>query len=296
MKKQYMLLAINAEGNSVYIDDVPNGAKCNCHCADCGGELVAKNNGKIKHHHFAHANGNDSLKCSQTALHLLAKEIVAEEKMVPIPRNNTITFYKADSVEQEKYMEDIRPDIYATCEDQPFIVEILVTHETDEDKQQKIAAHKVSAVEIDLSEMSFNSKEDVKNAIFNPQNIKIIYDDNKRQVNERKDALSKFGLTIQMQRGGVISCPHPNINNKVTRRFCEECALCYSENKDYIKCGVAMPIVVNDKTRNTANIIANQNKVMFPSEAENYNKTHFSNWKVREAIDHAYMSQMLLRW
>ncbi len=128
------------------------------------------------------------------------------------------------------------------------------------------------------------------------QNIKIIYDDDKRQINERKDALSKFGLTIRMQRGGVISCPHPNINNKVTRRFCEECALCYSENKDYIKCGVAMPIVVNDKTRNTVNIIANQNKVMFPSEAENYNKTHFSNWKVREAIDHAYMSQMLLRW
>ena len=79
MKKQYMLLAINAEGNSVYIDDVPNGAKCNCHCADCGGELIAKNNGKIKHHHFAHANGNDSIKCSQTALHLLAKEIIAEE-------------------------------------------------------------------------------------------------------------------------------------------------------------------------------------------------------------------------
>ena len=57
-----------------------------------------------------------------------------------------------------------------------------------------------------------------------------------------------------------------------------------------------MPIVVNEKTRNAANIVSNQNKVMFPSEAENYNKTHFSNWKVSEAIDHAYMSQMFLRW
>ncbi|MBR3542510.1 MAG: hypothetical protein IKN82_02305 [Treponema sp.] len=293
MKKQYMLLAINAEGKSVYIDDVPNGAKCNCHCADCGGELIAKNNGKIKHHHFAHANGNDSLKCSQTALHLLAKEIIAEEKMVPIPRNNTITFYKADSVEQEKYMEDIRPDIYATCEDRPFIVEILVTHETDEDKQQKIAAHKVSAVEIDLSEMNFNSKEDVKNALFNPQNIKILYDDDERMISERKDALSKFGLTIQMQRGGIILCPY--IKRYITRRFCEECVFCYSEKKEYIKCGMVMSIVVNDKTRNTANIIANQNKVMFPSEAKRYNDSHFSNWKVNQAIEHAYMSQMLLR-
>ena len=183
--------------------------------------------------------------------------------------------------------------MHATCEGRPFIVEILVTHETDEDKQQKIAAHKVSAVEIDLSEMNFNSKADVKNAIFNPQNIKTLYDDDKRQVNERKDALSKFGLTIQMQRGGIIPCPY--IKRYITRRFCEECAFCYSEKKEYIKCGVVMPIVVNDKTRNTANIIANQNKVMFPSEAENYYKNHFSNWKVREAVDHAYMSQMLLR-
>ena len=289
-----MLLAMNGEGKLVYIDDVPNGAKCNCHCADCGGELVAKNNGKIKHHHFAHANENDSLKCSQTALHLLAKEIIAEEKMVPIPRNNTITFYKADSVEQEKYMEDIRPDIYATCEDRPFIVEILVTHETDEDKQQKIAAHEVSAVEIDLSEMNFNSKEEVKNALFNPQNIKILYDDDERMISERKDALSKFGLTIQMQRGGIILCPY--IKRYITRRFCEECTFCYSEKKEYIKCGVVMPIVVNDKTRNTANIIANQNKVMFPSEAKRYNDSHFSNWKVNQAIEHACMSQMFLRW
>ena len=294
MKKQYMLLAINAEGNSVYIDDVPNGAKCNCHCADCGGELIAKNNGKIKHHHFAHANGNDSPKCSQTALHLLAKEIIAEEKMVPIPRNNTITFYKADSVEQEKYMEDIRPDIYATCEGRPFIVEILVTHETDEDKQQKIAAHKVSAVEIDLSEMNFNSRADVKNAIFSQQNIKTIYDDDERLITERKDILSKFGLSIKMQRGGIIGCPY--INNYVTRRFCEECVFCYSENNEYIRCGIAIQNLNNQEIRNATNIIANQNKVMFPSEAENYNKTHFSNWKVREAVDHAYMSQMLLRW
>lgn len=289
-----MLSAINAEGKLVYVDDIPNGAKCNCHCADCGGELIAKNNGKIKHHHFAHANGNDSLKCSQTALHLLAKEIIAEEKMVPIPRNNTITFYKADSVEQEKYMEDIRPDIYATCEDRPFIVEILVTHETDEDKQQKIAAHKVSAVEIDLSEMDFNSKEDVKKAIFNPQNIKILYDDDERMISERKDTLSKFGLTIQMQRGGIIPCPY--IKNYITRKFCEECTFCYSENKEYIKCGKFIPTEDNDKNKNAANINVNQNKVMFSSEAERYNNSHFSNWKVREAIDHAYMSQMLLRW
>ncbi len=292
MKKQYMLLAINAEGNSVYIDDVPNGAKCNCHCADCGGELIAKNNGKIKHHHFAHANGNDSPKCSQTALHLLAKEIIAEEKMVPIPRNNTITFYKADSVEQEKYMEDIRPDIYATCEGRPFIVEILVTHETDEDKQQKIAAHKVSAVEIDLSEMNFNSKEDVKNAVFNPRNIKILYNDDERMISERKDSLSRFGIKIPMKRGCVIPCPYAK--NYVTRNFCEQCVFCFPESKEYIKCGIIMPIVVNKKTRDTANIIVNQNMVMFPKEAENYNKSHFG-FRLREAVKNAYMSQILLR-
>ena len=63
MDKNYILMAVNKAGKNVYIDEVPNGKQCGCFCKECGGELVAKNNGKIKVHHFAHATGNDSINC-----------------------------------------------------------------------------------------------------------------------------------------------------------------------------------------------------------------------------------------
>lgn len=40
----------------MHIDDVPNGAKCNCICKSCNDELIARNGGKLKKHHFAHRN------------------------------------------------------------------------------------------------------------------------------------------------------------------------------------------------------------------------------------------------
>ena len=82
MNKHYILQALNEEGKSVFIDDVPNGKNCGCHCKECGGNLIARQ-GNIKAHHFAHASGNDSIKCSMTALHLLAEEIICEEKKIP---------------------------------------------------------------------------------------------------------------------------------------------------------------------------------------------------------------------
>ncbi len=288
--KTNILYALNKSGNFVSIADVPNGIKCDCFCAECGEELIAKNNGKIKRPHFAHKNGNDNEKCRETALHLMVKDIILKEKQIPIPRNNKIEFRPAEYIEKEKNMGDITPDLYAICEGRPFLIEILVTHKTNDEKCQKIANHKISCVEIDLSNQAFYSIEDVKSTIHNIQNIKILYDDDLRLIAERKAVLSKFGLKLKIQSGGIILCPY--IGNIITKRFCEECTLCYSESASYIKCGI--PIVVNQKTRFIHNIIVNQNKVLFPTEEKKHNKSHFSDWKVRQAIEQAFMSKRLL--
>ena len=114
MNKNYILMAVNKAGKNVYIDEVPNGKQCGCFCKECGGELVAKNNGKIKVHHFAHATGNDSIQCSQTALHILAKEIIAEERCVPsINKNGQLEFIHADEILLESNLGEIIPDILA---------------------------------------------------------------------------------------------------------------------------------------------------------------------------------------
>jgi len=293
MTKHYILQALNADGNAIYIDDVPNGKNCACTCAECGGKLIAKNKGRIKIHHFAHESGNDSIRCSQTALHLLAKEIIAEEKKIPIPRNGQIDIHQMDSIEQEKFMGDIIPDLYVTCESRPYIVEILVTHEVDEEKLQKIKQHKISAVEIDLSDKNFESKEDVKLAIFNTQNIKILYDDDERLISERKEILLNYGLRLKVERGGIVGCPYARAY--VPKEFCKECVFCCKENAENIRCGIVLP--VKPELKNPTNILVNQNKVMFPSEEKQYNESHFG-WKMRQAVEHGIMAQMLnsRRW
>ena len=295
MVKHYLLLGIDKnDGTAKYIDEVPNGKNCGCICAECKGELIAKNNGKVKIHHFAHASGNDSIKCSQTALHRLAKKLYVEEKLIPIPKKNNVVFHSFDSIEEEKYMEDITPDLYAIIDGRPFIVEIYVTHEVNEDKKQKIVNHHVSTVEVDLSEKKLLSKNDVKKELMNPANIKIIYDDDVSLVSERKDFLLRFGLKIKVQPGGVVRCPYAK--NIVTANFCRDCVLCCDSNDGFIRCGAMVSMLINPDLpiRNETKIVVNKCEVMFSTEAESYNKSHFG-WKMRTAVEHAYMSRMFLR-
>ncbi len=61
----------------VSINDVASGLGCNCLCPSCGEKLVAKK-GEIKQWHFAH-NSNESCEyAEQTAVHLIAKDIIAK--------------------------------------------------------------------------------------------------------------------------------------------------------------------------------------------------------------------------
>ena len=288
MNKNYILMAVNKAGKNVYIDEVPNGKQCGCFCKECGGELVAKNNGKIKVHHFAHATGNDSIQCSQTALHILAKKIIAEEGRVPIPRKEKIEFHLADKVELEKSLGNIIPDIFVTVKGRPFMVEILVTHAVDEDKLDKIKEHRISCVEIDLSGKTFESKEDVRAALNNPCNMKIIYDDDSRMIQERKEILLNYGLKQKIYRGGIVICP--KLRSYVPTYFCEDCVFGCKENNSFMRCGFILPLVLKPNLRVVFNIILKNNTVMFDDEAKRYNDSHFG-WKATEAVQRAYISR-----
>lgn len=43
------------------------GLACKCFCPHCKSELVAKNGGSRKVHHFAHANGSDCVGAIESA-------------------------------------------------------------------------------------------------------------------------------------------------------------------------------------------------------------------------------------
>ena len=68
-------------GRIVGIDEVESGLKCNCVCPHCGARLEAKK-GKKNIHHFAHSENTETSFCSESALHLAAKEILKEERKI----------------------------------------------------------------------------------------------------------------------------------------------------------------------------------------------------------------------
>ena len=182
MKKHFLLQALNENGIPVYIDEVANGKNCNCICMECKTPLIAKQGNK-RIHHFAHSNGTDNLKCYQTTLHSIAKTIMLEERKIPFYLKDNIEFVEVDTIQQEKNLTDIIPDIYAEYCGKPIAIEFLVSHAVDEIKKNKIQKHKITTFEIDLSKINFTTKEEIKNEIYNKQNISIIFC---KELNEKK--------------------------------------------------------------------------------------------------------------
>ena len=76
------------DGNVLSISEIKieeKGLKCNCTCPGCGAPLVARL-GKKKQRHFAHkGEACDVVAAQQTALHMLAKEIIENSKRLLFP-------------------------------------------------------------------------------------------------------------------------------------------------------------------------------------------------------------------
>ena len=170
------------DGKIVHIKDVRSGLKCNCYCAnpDCGSKMIARK-GNIRAHHFAHYEKGDCGISYESALHKLAKEIIQEKKQIRLkPFTCKVDKYgiqelipENDFIAQEVMVENscgkYKVDLLLKSCTQELIVEIFVSHKTEDDKINYFKKNNLSAIEIDLSGLIEKQyeREKIKDIVLN---------------------------------------------------------------------------------------------------------------------------------
>ncbi len=216
-KLQYAL----KDNTLVSVDQVEKGLACNCICPACKAQLVAKKGEKNKHH-FAHHNGSSCATGYQTSLHLLAKDLINEKKMIKIPPVYCEMFredanepkgytFKKEKISEATVLKDVKvsleqkdngiiPDIIVEYKERKLYVEIYVSHKVDDNKKAIVQNNNVSMMEIDLSDVNrMISKEELSKYLFERTSKSVwIYNTYKNKI--KKEQLAKKNDFIKKQK------------------------------------------------------------------------------------------------
>lgn len=181
------------------------GEKCQCICpnSDCGKPLQARLGSGIENGgnepHFSHGKyvECDVEYAAQTALHIMAKDILEKEQKVFIPpvtvrgteiemdgipaevlakvpdytypegSNGSIVECKAELEHPEP---GFIPDVIATTPEQKYFIEIFVTHPVPPEKKEKVTKLRCPMLELDLSNLKNEeiSRETLRKILMNP--------------------------------------------------------------------------------------------------------------------------------
>lgn len=163
---------LGSDGKLVHISTVlASGLACGCRCPGCGAQLEA-HRGSVRVHHFKHHGDRACTGAWETALHLLAKDIVTQASGIGLPEVAAelegvvrvvaaARFWCCDAMESEVPMDGIVPDLVLRRGDRKLLVEIEVTHACDEAKREKLRERRLACVEIDLSGVPRHASRDV---------------------------------------------------------------------------------------------------------------------------------------
>ena len=165
--------ALDEQGRIVDIHDVPPSVEGTFRCAECG-QFVTRKQGDVRVWHFAHKAETVCVKAFETALHLLAKQILVEGATLSVPalvcRLNErpgledITLCVERILhwdtpgEAEVWVDGIRPDFRGICQGTSIFVEVTVTHEPDKAKLEALKRLQTPTLEIDLSAVPRDAK------------------------------------------------------------------------------------------------------------------------------------------
>lgn len=171
MEKRSLLqsFAIDKEGRVRSVDEVARGLGCDCTCPCCGYPVMARQ-GEVREWHFAHAVETNCDGGLESALHLAAKQLLLENCGLSVPEIRIETEVRLpdgrvgkgmafrperwidfQTVEAERSIGRIRPDIVAVVGNSMLFVEIAVTHFVDSEKRATLQELGFPTIEIDLA-------------------------------------------------------------------------------------------------------------------------------------------------
>ena len=252
------------DGKLVSIDDVQRGLECNCVCPSCGTALIARKGAK-REHHFAHASNINCTGGVETALHMLAKNLLFTYKAIFLPdidkkNKGTLRQYQTAELECRDYGTFI-PDAVLKNGSEVLAIEILVTHAVDEKKEEKIKEAQLPSLEIDLSDLIEHYNADtVMNAILSGENTRWIF--NPDIARREKEKMVRDGLCDHLPSVcGVYQhfykCPQLKHLVSITSH-CNKCTYYYGQaltEIDYIlKCSYRLRAVSSDTVSDIKNI------------------------------------------
>lgn len=274
MKKTNFILKHGIKnGKRVHINDVESGLQCNCTCFCCGESLIAKKGNQVQPH-FAHKSGKDCQYLYETYIHFQAKEIIERVKKILLPvrkqqfnerdlseivkakreqkKLGEIKYktFEVSTVKLERKLHNIVPDIIATINNRPFLIEIAVTSFVKEEKLEKIKQIGLPVLEIDLSDIPrsvpITYLEQV--VIDGAQNKKWIYNPKENKIDlaleMAADEIFEMIKTLRKQRFKrgtkktpyISSCPKTYVKKASIENHCRNCEYLFSESEKYILC------------------------------------------------------------
>jgi len=188
-----------------HIEDVSNGLKCNCICPECHTQLIARNNStNIREHHFQHLGIGNCSGGVESALHLLAKQVLMDTKTIRTPDfhwdyspTNSDSFFRVgktvvfDTMRKEKRKgqpkNEFQPDIIGTIGESELYIEFAVTSYVKREKKKKILKTGRACIEVRLMGFELNEKKLMNLFQSNTQRIYwIVYPDLDKLAKERQ--------------------------------------------------------------------------------------------------------------
>lgn len=157
--------ALYKDNKSVHVDAVKKGNACGCICPYCKQPLCAKNSGTQREHHFAHPHGYICEGANETMLHVLAKEVLAEECCIKLPATGGDLFPSGlvelhdVKVEQRDEQFGIIPDAEGILPNgERLLIEFYFSHKITDQKRQIILQNQLKCIEIDLNWVPLNKQ------------------------------------------------------------------------------------------------------------------------------------------